>query len=268
MAYNGWNQDPYGNTNTNGGWGDQNSFSYDMGSPQDFGQEQQFQSFDYSTTASTQPPQNTTYSTASTQQQPAFFTPGPSIMTPGVSPEEAQFAGESLEDEPPLLEELGINPESIVQKTLTVMNPFRKIHDPIILQDSDLAGPLVFCMAFGGFLLLSGKLSFGHIYGIGLLGCIALYGLLNMMSMTGVDLGVVVSVLGYCILPMVAVAGVNVLISLQGTLGMILVGAAVVWCAISSSKLFVTALSMHHQQPLVAYPCALLYGVFALITIF
>lgn len=33
-------------------------------------------------------------------------------------------------------------------------------------------------------------------------------------------------------------------------------------------QLFVTALEMKHQQLLVAYPCALLYGVFALITMF
>jgi len=36
----------------------------------------------------------------------------------------------------------------------------------------------------------------------------------------------------------------------------------------AASKLFVTALSMDLQQLLIAYPCALLYGVFALITIF
>ena len=30
-----------------------------------------------------------------------------------------------FEDEPPLLEELGINPDHIFQKTLTVLNPMR-----------------------------------------------------------------------------------------------------------------------------------------------
>ena len=30
-----------------------------------------------------------------------------------------------FEDEPPLLEELGINPDHIMQKTLTVLNPLR-----------------------------------------------------------------------------------------------------------------------------------------------
>ena len=31
--------------------------------------------------------------------------------------------------------------------------------------DSDLAGPLCFCLAFGSFLMLSGKLHFNYIYG-------------------------------------------------------------------------------------------------------
>ena len=37
---------------------------------------------------------------------------------------------------------------------------------------------------------------------------------------------------------------------------------------VPASKLFVTAFDMEHQQLLVAYPCSLLYGLFALITVF
>ena len=33
--------------------------------------------------------------------------------------------GHGFDDEPPLLEELGINPDHIMQKTLTVLNPLR-----------------------------------------------------------------------------------------------------------------------------------------------
>ncbi|KAG7153770.1 YIPF5-like [Homarus americanus] len=262
MSY-GWDQQqqPHGN-----GWGDQGSYSYDMGSS-DFGQEQQFQNFEYNSQSSQGGPPPTTSYSSEGSQQPAFFTPGPSIMTPGISPMSPVPDNYSLEDEPPLLEELGINPDAIVQKTLTVLNPMRRT-DPTILQDTDLAGPLAFCLAFGSFLLLSGKAQFGYIYGIGMLGCASMYGLLNMMSMPGVSLGVVVSILGYCLLPMVALAGVNVLLSLQGPIGIILTGMAILWCSISASKLFVTGLAMDHQQPLVAYPCALLYAVFALITIF
>ncbi len=54
----------------------------------------------------------------------------------------------------------------------------------------------------------------------------------------------------------------------RGILGVILTAVAVFWCSLSASKLFVTALAMDAQQLLVAYPCALVYGVFALLTVF
>ena len=50
--------------------------------------------------------------------------------------------------------------------------------------------------------------------------------------------------------------------------GTLLTIAIIAWCSYSASKLFVAALVMHDQQLLVAYPCALLYGVFALLTVF
>ena len=84
--------------------------------------------------------------------------------------------------------------------------------------------------------MFSGKLYFNYIYGIGLLGCMAMYCLLNLMSVAGVSLTCVVSVLGYCLLPIVGLSGVSILFSLSGFLGNILTGAAVTWCAVSSSK--------------------------------
>lgn len=154
-----------------------------------------------------------------------------------------------------------------MEKTRSVLNPLRKT-DATILQDTDLAGPVVFCVLFGFILLLSGKVQFGYIYGIGVIGCLSMYFLLNMMSTAGVSLGIVVSVLGYCLLPMVGLAGVNLLFSLQGIVGSVLTFCAILWCSMSASKLFVTALNMNQQQPLVAYPCALVYGVFALLAVF
>lgn len=110
-----------------------------------------------------------------------------------------------------------------------------------------------------------------------------------MASNVNVTLSSVISVLGYCLLPMVVLSGINVLITIQwvkrcdlwdvrlhnfhfflyrGIIGTVLTAFSILWCAVSASKLFVTALSMDHQQILVAYPAALFYGVFALITIF
>lgn len=265
---------------TNFEWGSLNqgegiSFSMDA----NFGQEQQFQSFDYSQSAGNPSSVPEPVSSGIYPSMPiydsSYISPAPQpysgqYLNPNVPTYAAPATGSGstdFEDEPPLLEELGINPDHIFQKTLAVLNPLRET-DAAILQDTDLAGPLAFVLAFGAFLLLSGKVHFSYIYGIGVLGCLAIYALLNLMAVSGVSVGVTVSVLGYCLLPMVALSGISILVSLQGVAGIGLTALAILWCSLSASKLFVTALTMDHQQPLVAYPCALLYAVFALLTIF
>uniref|UniRef100_A0A023F877 Protein YIPF n=2 Tax=Triatoma infestans TaxID=30076 RepID=A0A023F877_TRIIF len=237
------------------------SYQFYMGEgEQDFPQQLNFQSFQ----GENQPVSQSDYYNPGYPAQTEYTG---KIFTPSATYSQPDQKSQDFEDEPPLLEELGINPDHIFQKTMAVLNPFRST-DMTILQDTDLAGPLVFCLAFGALLLLSGKVHFSYIYGLGVLGCIGIYMLLSLMTQTGVSFGVVITVLGYCLLPIVILAGINVVFSLQGVAGNVLSGLAILWCSLSSSKLFVTALSMDHQQPLIAYPCALLYGVFALITIF
>jgi hypothetical protein len=246
-----WSQD--------GSWSNYNQQEWNQG------QADGFQQFDYG---------NYNDNSGYTQDASAGYVEQPSysgsMFIPDAQPSNAFTAppgNTAFDDEPPLLEELGINPDHILQKTLTVLNPLRAT-DQAAAGDSDLAGPLCFILAFGSFLMLSGKLHFNYIYGIGLLGCLAIYALLNLMAVSGAAICTVVSVLGYCLLPIVGLSGLSVLFSLTGVLGNILTGLAVLWCTASSSKLFVTALEMRDQQLLVAYPCGLLYAVFALITMF
>lgn len=225
-----------------------------------YGQDQQFAQFDYS--------QNFGMEGSYAGQQQGSSGYSPSILTPDTSQAYVARPGtDNFDDEPPLMEELGINFDHIVQKTLSVLNPLKQPHHDI-MQDTDLAGPLVFGLAFGASLMLSGKIHFGYIYGIGVVGCLAMYCLLNLMSMTGVSSGCTISVLGYCLLPMVFLSFSSALLSLQGLLGVVLTAVTVLWCSLSASKLFVSALEMDHQQLLVAYPCCLVYGVFALLTVF
>ena len=123
-----------------------------------------------------------------------FFNPNPNIdcifiiftANYGALPEVPQNAGDDFSNEPPLLEELGINPDHILQKTLTILNPMRSTRSEVA-RDADLAGPLVFCLAFGWMLLLTGKIHFNYIYGIGAMGCVANYGLLTLMSTASVS---------------------------------------------------------------------------------
>ncbi|KAL5012449.1 hypothetical protein ScPMuIL_011000 [Solemya velum] len=237
---------------------DQQTSGYDMGGGQ-FGHEPQFGQFDYAQ-QQTYTSQQTTY----TGPQQSY--PG-SILSPEMQQPYQPSSTENFEDEPPLMEELGINFDHIIQKTLAVLNPL-KHPDTTIMQDTDLAGPLVFCLAFGGALMLSGKLHFGYIYGLGVLGCLAMYCLLNLMSLTSVSVGCIISVLGYCLLPMVFLSFSSIVLSLQGLAGIIITCLTVLWCSTSASNLFVSALAMDQQQLLVAYPCALVYAVFALLTVF
>ncbi|XP_050168165.1 protein YIPF5 [Myiozetetes cayanensis] len=200
------------------------------------------------------------------QQQP--YTGQIYQPTSTYTPASAQsFYGSNFEDEPPLLEELGINFDHIWQKTLTVLHPL-KVADGSIMNETDLAGPMVFCLAFGATLLLAGKIQFGYVYGISAIGCVGMFCLLNLMSMTGVSFGCVASVLGYCLLPMILLSSFAIVFSLQGIMGIILTAGIIGWCSFSASKIFISALAMEGQQLLVAYPCALLYGVFALISVF
>ncbi|XP_063315995.1 protein YIPF7 [Pelobates fuscus] len=174
---------------------------------------------------------------------------------------------EHFDNEPPLLEELGINFEHIWQKTLTVLNPWKPA-DGNIMNETDLTGPMLFCFALGSTLLLAGKIHFGYVYTMSILGCLGIHALLNLMSIPGVSYGCVASVLGYCLLPLVILSSFAILYSLQGIVGTVLAAAVIGWCSFSASKIFITTLAMEGQQFLVAYPCALLYGLFVLLTIF
>ncbi|KAJ3198653.1 hypothetical protein HDU83_003821 [Entophlyctis luteolus] len=64
----------------------------------------------------------------------------------------AAFGTGDYPDEPPLLEELGINFSHIKEKAISVLNPLTPI-DKHIFDESDLAGPVFFWLLYGGFQL-------------------------------------------------------------------------------------------------------------------
>lgn len=174
---------------------------------------------------------------------------------------------ESPEEEPPLLVELGIDFDHMWQKTLTVLNPLKPA-DGSIMNETDLTGPILFCIALGVTLMMAGKVHFGYVYGISVIAYIGMYVLLSLMSSLVVSYGCVASVLGYCLLPIVALSVFAVFYSLQGLLGTVLALLAICWCSFSASKIFISTLALQDQQLLVFYPCALLYGLFTLLTVF
>ena len=174
---------------------------------------------------------------------------------------------EDYSNEPPLLEELGINFTHIWSKTKTVLLPIRTL-DEHIMDDADLAGPLFFLLTFGTFLLMTGKVHFGYIYGFGVSGCIAMYLVLNLLSAKEIDMWRVCSILGYGLLPVIGLAFLGIALSLKGPLGQGLAILTIAWSTYASTRLFEQALHMSQQRWLVAYPVGLVYAIFVLITIF
>ncbi|KAK0074246.1 hypothetical protein PV326_012602 [Microctonus aethiopoides] len=229
-----WNQPPQGQYNFE---------------PTGFGQPNQ--QFEFQTYSDDQTANYSAYSQRSYLDPTQNVYPSDMMYTNDDYGKTAGFGEE--EDEPPLLEELGIDPDRIIQKTLAVLNPFHRrgqIDDAnYLMQDSDLAGPAAFCLILAAFLLLAGsKAHFGYVYGLATTSCLLMYILQTLMSSTGtITLSSVASVLGYCLLPVVALAGLSVFTTLRGPLGMGLAGLAVAWATVSASRLF-SAMSGEEKQ--------------------
>ncbi len=83
-------------------------------------------------------------------------------------------------NDPPLLEDLGIDIEEIKTKLLSVFK-ISKIKE-MDMKNGDLFGPFLLCILFSVSLLLKGKIQFGFLYGIVLIGCLGIYTLINLMS--------------------------------------------------------------------------------------
>lgn len=197
----------------------------------------------------------------------------------------AAFGTEGYDGEPPLLEELGVNFGHIKDKTLAVLNPLGRI-DQHIMDDSDLAGPILFFLLFGFFLLFSGKVHFGYIYGLALLGTTMLHLILSLMSppvdsptssqpqqapshlSSTLTFPRSASVLGYCLLPLVLTSLVGIVFPMDGGIGYMLTILAVIWSTTSSSAMFCAVGRMTGMRALVAYPLALFYVGFGIMGIF
>src|ERR1700760_1082261 len=127
------------------------------------------------------------------------------------------------------------------------------------MDDSDLAGPILFFLLFGTFLLFSGKVHFGYIYGLALLGSTSLHMILSLMSPTEspssesyhpqyndptpqpqnqqgghfpatLTFPRSASVLGYCLLPLVATSLFGIVMPMDTPLGIVMTTAAIMWC--------------------------------------
>jgi hypothetical protein len=76
--------------------------------------------------------------------------------------------------------DIGIEPEKIKERIKVVLKFGQPSYD--IVHDPDLSGPIVIGLALGCLLLLAGKIHFGDIYAMFILGNLLIYFLLNFIS--------------------------------------------------------------------------------------
>jgi protein YIPF5/7 len=88
------------------------------------------------------------------------------------------------------------------------------------------------------------------------------------MALKSIDFTRTTSVIGYCMLPLVATSGLGVILSLDNALGYLFSSFIIIWCTYSSSAIFVSYLQLSEMRVLVAYPLALFYGIFSVMTLF
>ncbi|KAK8946712.1 hypothetical protein KSP39_PZI007303 [Platanthera zijinensis] len=175
----------------------------------------------------------------------------------------------SFEDELPLLDELGINTRQIWRKTLSILNPIRlktNLHE-----DADLSGPFLFLLAFGLFQLLAGKFHFGIILGWVTVAALFLYAVFNMLAgrSGNLDLYRCLSLVGYCMLPLVIFSAFSLFLPHGGVLIFALGAVFALWSTrVCTLLLLELASSGEEHRGLIAYACFLVYTLFSLLVIF
>jgi len=200
-------------------------------------------------------------------------------MQGGISSRPSSYdPNDPFADEPPLLEELGVNIPHILAKGRAVILPFSykkntPEEDALLYESDDLAGPLILALVLASEMLLSGKMhGFSYIYGFALSGCLAMALLLNLLSPPTRPLPIwsVISIMGYSLLPVNVLAFLNIFVRIKklDKFGVLLAGLVVLWCTIASTKLFERGWQMRDQRYLVGYPAGLVYTSFVIITIF
>ncbi|XP_071698698.1 uncharacterized protein [Rutidosis leptorrhynchoides] len=222
-------------------------------------------------TAPFQPPRSSnpsipfmSFDIGSSPASTSFTTPQFGTISSGGGGGSANF-----DDEPPLLEELGINTKQIWNKTASILNPIRVKSD--LHEDADLSGPFLFLMAFGLFQLLAGKLHFGIILGWVTVASLFLYVVFNMLAGKNgnLDLYRCLSLIGYCMLPIVILSAAALFVPQGGIVIFVMMGVFVIWATRVCTKLLVELASCGDEhRGLIGYACFLIYMLFSLLVVF
>lgn len=169
--------------------------------------------------------------------------------------------------DPPLLEDIGIDPSLIWDKMKSIVIVDRPYQ--VYIDESDLTGPILIALVFGLELLAAGKIQFGDIYAMFITGNCFAYLLFNLMSQKEyISLYSIMSILGYGLIPMLLLGLLGIFIPLKGVVGIILGIIISIWSAMASSNYIDLMIGGYDRRTLIVYPLILFYVSFVMITIF
>eukprot|EP00775_Hariotina_reticulata_P010855 gene10855-11009_t len=203
------------------------------------------------------------YNSGSTYNNSSYYAPPPTAA--------ASAYNSNFEDEPPLLEELGIDIPAILERTKSILLYQMKSS---CLDELDFGGALIFLLLLGGLHLLLGKVHFGVLLGWSVVQSILLWFVVNQIASNeaaehrALDLYSCCCIVGYGMVPLIFLS-IAVLLTPKGPVSAVLAILATAWCAlIAATVLARISHALAEVRSLVMFPCFLLYGSFALLTVY
>jgi protein YIPF5/7 len=178
-----------------------------------------------------------------------------------------------FEDEPPILEELGIDIAAILRKSKCVL--IGRVGSDS-LKDIDMGGPLLFAACLAAIHLLSAKLHFGIIIGWSAVSHTLFWFIIHQLAGHGaqsekecIDLYNCSACLGYCLLPMVLVNAMAIFLPHGSSVVIALFVLASMYCSLLAARLVTKrAQFLQGQLATIAYPAFLYYITIALISLY
>ena len=178
----------------------------------------------------------------------------------------AAFTG-TKEGDIPILEELGININTIVSESKFIFKSMSMKNVQLnFLESPDLTGPIFLLLIFSLALILNRKFHFGYIYFLSISSTSLMYFLFNVMA-GEVSYIQVASVMGYCLGPVLIFGLLNIILYFN-KLRLIFSVSMSVWSGFATTSILTNFLDAKEARFLLMVPASLLYFGFCCLLMF
>lgn len=162
----------------------------------------------------------------------------------------------------------------VIIEFLISNSPFHTVStDEKFLADVDVTGPILFSLMYGCSLFLARKsVGFGYVYGFSMISVLGMYLLLKIMCCNPhgdfITLTGIASALGYGISPVLCLSILSIFINFNTIIGYLLAAVSIGFATLGASRMMCWMTLQKDLYILIAYPTALIYTAFSLLTLF